>query len=74
MSICTPNLRHSFFTICEIITFKFFSPVPERDFSVLEAKKTTFSSRFGMSVFRFLFFSELGICLQNFKPTRSVEP
>jgi hypothetical protein len=34
--------------------------MPQKDSNVLEAKKTTFSSRFGMSLFRFLFPSKLG--------------
>jgi hypothetical protein len=78
MSICTSNLRHSFLTICKIITFKveekvFFAAL-EGDCSVLEAKNTIFSSRFGMRLFRFLFLSELGTYSQNFMPTRGVEP
>jgi hypothetical protein len=39
--------------------------MPKEDYNVLEAKKSTFSSKFGMSLFGFLFVSELGICPQN---------
>jgi hypothetical protein len=52
----------------------FFFHVPEGDCNVLEAQKTTLSSKFGMSLFRFLFLSELGTCSQIFMPTRGVEP
>ena len=48
--------------------------MPEGDCSVLEAQQTIFSSRFGMSFFRFWFLSELGTYSQNFMPTRGVEP
>jgi hypothetical protein len=78
MSTCIPNLRHSFLTICEIIHSKvkeeFFFLVPKGDGSIFKAKKTTFKSRFGMSLFRFLFLSELGTCSQNFMPMRGEEP
>jgi hypothetical protein len=78
MSICLPNLTHSFLTICEIIKFKvekkFFSSLRNGDNSLLGSKKTTFSSRYEMSLFRFLFLSELGTCSQNLMPTRGVEP
>jgi hypothetical protein len=74
MSICPPNLTHSFLTICKIITFKVdkkvFSPVPEGDNRVSKAKKTIFKSRYGMCLSIFLF---LGSCLQNLILTRSVE-
>jgi hypothetical protein len=43
------------------------------DNRVLEAKKTTFSSRHGWRIILFLVLSELGIYLQNLIPTRSVE-
>jgi hypothetical protein len=52
----------------------FFFPLPEGDCSVLEAQKTDFPSRFGMSFFGVLFLSELGICLQNFMFQKGVEP
>jgi hypothetical protein len=78
MSICLPNLTLSFFTICEIITFKvkekvFFAPA-KGDSSLLGSKKTTFKNRFRMSLFRFLFLGELGTCPQNLMPTQDVEP
>jgi hypothetical protein len=38
------------------------------------SKKTTFSSRFRMSLFRFLFLGELSTCSQNLMPTQGVEP
>jgi hypothetical protein len=78
MSICLPNLTLSFLTICEILTFKveekFFLPLPKGDSSLLGSKKTTFSSRFRMSLFRFFFLGELDTCPQNLMPTRGVEP
>jgi hypothetical protein len=46
----------------------------EGTYSVLEAKRTKFSNRFGMRLFKDLFISELGTCSQNFMPTRDVEP
>jgi hypothetical protein len=52
----------------------YFFHVPHGDISILEAKKTTSSSRFGMILFRFLFLSELGTYSQNFMPTRGVKP
>jgi hypothetical protein len=77
MSTCPPNLTHSFLTICKIITFKIekkvFSPAQKGDSRVLKAKKTIFKSRYGMSLFIFLFLSELGTCPQNLIPTRDVE-
>jgi hypothetical protein len=55
MYTSTPNVRHSFLTVSETITFKVeekgFFYVPEGNCNVLEAKLTTFSSRFGMSLF-----------------------
>jgi hypothetical protein len=78
MSTCTPNLKHSFLTIWEIVTFKVEEKVsfhvPKQDCSILEAKKTTFSNRFRMSLFRALFLSDLGTCSQNFMPTKDVVP
>ena len=51
MATCPPNLTHSFFTGCKIITFKVnkkvFSHAPERDNKVLKAKKTIFKNRYG---------------------------
>jgi hypothetical protein len=44
---------------------KFFSIVPERYSSVLEAKKTIFGRRYGLPEFKFLFLGELGTCVQN---------
>jgi hypothetical protein len=76
-TLCLPNLTLSFLTICEIITSKlkkkFFSPLQNGDSSLLESKKTTFSSRYGMCLFGFLFLSELGTCSQNLMPTQGVE-
>jgi hypothetical protein len=67
------NLTLSFLTICEIITFKVeervFLPLSEEDSSLLGAKKTTFSSRYGISLFGFLCLRELGTCPQNLMPT-----
>jgi hypothetical protein len=53
---------------------KFFLPLQKGDSSLLGSKKTTFSSRFRMSLFRFLFLGELGTCPQNLMTTRGVEP
>jgi hypothetical protein len=53
---------------------KYFLLLSEGDNSLLGSKKTTFSSRYGMSLFGFLFLGELGTCLQNVMPTRGVEP
>jgi hypothetical protein len=39
--------------------------MPERDSRVSEAKKTIFGSRYGLSLFGFLFIGELGTCPQN---------
>jgi hypothetical protein len=39
--------------------------MPERDSSVLEAKKTIFGRRYGLPDFIFLFLFELGTCVQN---------
>jgi hypothetical protein len=39
--------------------------VPERDSSVLEAKKTIFGRRYGLLDFIILFFFELGTCVKN---------
>jgi hypothetical protein len=59
MSTCPRNLRFRFFVISEIITFKveefFFSPLLERDSSVLEPQKTTFQSSYGMSLLKIVF-------------------
>ena len=78
MSICSPNLTYSFFTIYKIITFKIeekvFSPLPTGDSSLLGSKKITLSSRYKMSLFGFLFLGELSTCLQNLMLTRGVEP
>jgi hypothetical protein len=78
MPICLPNLTLSFLTICDIITFKvekkFFTPLQNEDSSLLGSKKTTFSSRYEMSLFKFLFLGELGTCSQSLMPTRGVEP
>jgi hypothetical protein len=78
MSICLPNLALSFLTICEIITFKVeekvFFTFAHGDSSLLGSQKTTFSSRYEMCLFGFLFLGELGTCLQNLMPTRGVEP
>jgi hypothetical protein len=78
MSTCPPNLRYSFFTIYEIVTFKVdkkvFLPLPKGDNSLLRSKKTIFLSRFRMSLFRFFFLGELGTCPQNLMRTQGVEP
>jgi hypothetical protein len=77
MSTCRPILTHSFLTVCEIITFKVeekvFSTVPERDSSVLEAKKTIFRHQYGLPDFKFLFIVELGTCVQTPIFTKGVE-
>jgi hypothetical protein len=44
-------------------------PLPKGDKSLLGSKKTTLSSIFRMSFFRFLFLGELGTCPQNLMPT-----
>jgi hypothetical protein len=44
------------------------------DIGFLGFKKITFSSRYGMCLFGFLFLSELGTCPQNLMPARGVEP
>jgi hypothetical protein len=61
-----------------IITFKieekvFFAHVQGRHQS-FGFKKTTFSSRYGMSLFGFLFLGELDTCPQNLMSTQGVEP
>ena len=69
MSTCCSNPKHSFSTICEIITFKVEEEkilVPKGDINVLEVKKTIFSSRCRMNTFIFLFLGE-------FYTTRGVE-
>jgi hypothetical protein len=77
MSTCQPNLTHSFLTVCEIITFKVekkvFPSAPERDSSVLKAKKTIFRHWYGLSDLKFLFIVELGICVQNLIFTKGLE-
>jgi hypothetical protein len=77
MSTCLPNLTLSFLTICEIITFKveekvFFAPTKGNN--LLGSKRTTFSRKYEMCLFGFLFLGELGTCPQNLMPTRGVEP
>jgi hypothetical protein len=66
MSTCLSNLIISFLTICKIITFKVeekvYFTMPKGDSSLLGSKKTTFSSRYEMSLFGFLFLDELGTC------------
>jgi hypothetical protein len=52
---------------------KFFSTVPERDSSVLEAKKTIFRRWYGLPDLKFLFIVELGTCVQNLIFTKGVE-
>jgi hypothetical protein len=49
-------------------------PLQKGDSSLLGSKKTTFLSKFRMSLFRFLFLGELGTCPQNLMPTQGVEP
>jgi hypothetical protein len=51
----------------------FFAPIQggQQSFGV---KKITFSSRYEMCLFGFLFLGELGTCLQNLMPTQGVEP
>jgi hypothetical protein len=78
MSICLPNLTLSFLIICEIITFKveekvFFAPAKEGQQS-FGVQKTTFSSRYEMCLFGFLFLGEIGTCPQNLMPTQGMEP
>jgi hypothetical protein len=77
MSICLPNLTFSFFTTCEITTSKVeekvYLPLPKEDNNLLQSKKTTFSSRYGMCLFGFLFLGEIGTCPQNLMPTQGVE-
>jgi hypothetical protein len=77
MSICPPNLVHSFLTVREIITFKVdkkvFFPLPKGDNRVLKAQKTTFSSRHGSCDIFFLSLGGLGKCLQNRIPIGGVE-
>jgi hypothetical protein len=51
----------------------FFFPEPMGDIKVLEAKKTTFSSRNGLCNILFPSLGELGTCLQNLISTRSVQ-
>jgi hypothetical protein len=52
---------------------KVFSSTPERDSSVLEAKKTSFGHRYELPDFIFLFLFELGTCVQNLIFTKVVE-
>jgi hypothetical protein len=49
-------------------------PLWKGDSSLLGSKKTTFSSRYEMCLFGFLFLGEWGICQQNLMPIRGVEP
>jgi hypothetical protein len=44
---------------------KFFSTAPERDSSVLEAKKPFFGIGMACQTSKFLFIVELGTCVQN---------
>jgi hypothetical protein len=53
---------------------KVFLPLPKGDISLLGSKKTIFSSRYEMCLFKFLFLGELGTCPQNLMSTRGVEP
>jgi hypothetical protein len=66
----------SFIIICKIVTFKVdekvFLLVPKGDSKVLEAKKSSFQSRYVFWDFKFLFLVELCICLQNLIATRGV--
>jgi hypothetical protein len=77
MSTCPPNLTHSFLTVCKIITFKVkqkvFSTVPERDSSVLEAKKTISGRKYWLPDFILMFLFELDTCVQNLIFTKIVE-
>jgi hypothetical protein len=41
---------------------KFFFSVPNEDNRVLEARKTIFLNRYGMSLFKILFLGELLVC------------
>jgi hypothetical protein len=52
---------------------KFFSTAPERDSSVLGAKKTIFWHWYGLPDLKFLFVIELGTCVQNLIFTKGVE-
>jgi hypothetical protein len=52
---------------------KLFLSLSKGDSSLLGSKKTTFSSRYEMSLSRFLFLGELGTCPQNLMPTQGVE-
>jgi hypothetical protein len=68
MSTCAPNLTHSFFTICKIITFKieeFFFPCAWGGLQCFGSQKNHF---------RILFLSALDTWSQNFMPTRGVKP
>jgi hypothetical protein len=56
------NWRKSFFCPCK------------RGTAVFWVQKNHFSSIFRMSLCRFLFLRELGICPQNLMPTQAVEP
>jgi hypothetical protein len=75
---CPPNLRHSFLTVCKIITLKklrnlFFLPMPEGYSRHSEAWKPTFWRGYGMLLSILLFLSELGTCPQNLIPRICVE-
>jgi hypothetical protein len=77
MCTCPPNLRDSFLTICEIITFKIDGKVffvyargGQQSFG---GQKFIFLDAYGMSLFEFLFIGELGTCPQNLIFTRGVE-
>jgi hypothetical protein len=48
--------------------------LPKGDNSLLGSNKTTFSSRYEMSLFGFLILDELGTCPQNLMLIRGVEP
>jgi hypothetical protein len=50
-----------------------FLPISEGNSNLLGSKKSTFSSRYRMSLFRFLFLGELDTCPQNLMPTQGVE-
>jgi hypothetical protein len=47
--------------------------MPEGGSHVLKAKETSFSSRYGMSLFTFLFLGKFDNFLLNLMPTRGVE-
>jgi hypothetical protein len=49
-------------------------PLSEGGNNLFGSKKTSFSSRFRMSFFGFLFLGELGTCPQNLMHTQDVEP